>query len=100
MLTDSSGPGELSVQRGQQVEVVAPAANSAALVMVRVANGGPEGLVPISCLKQPAGGFKFKANGIEGKAAAKFLATFIMTFIPCTLIAVVVAAAGPAFQNC
>ena len=87
MLADSNanGPGELSVQRGQQVEVVGPAstataASSAAspasasvatstsvatgkdMVIVRLSSGS-EGLVPLTCLKQPTGGFKFK-NGL------------------------------------
>ena len=95
MLADSNanGPGELSVQRGQQVEVVglppgppgqlpgnshtassgAPAAAAAAsagggvsagnnMVIVRLSSGS-EGLVPLTCLKQPTGGFKFK-NGL------------------------------------
>ena len=98
MLADSNanGPGELSVQRGQQVEVVGlPPASAASLasagnntapaaiggdanrkiagannmVMVRLSSG-TEGLVPLTCLNQPKGGFKFK-NGLlkenEGK---------------------------------
>ena len=66
--SNANGPGELSVQRGQQVEVIGPAlsANSS-MVLVRLQAGhggqaGQEGLVPATCLKQPAGGFKFK-NG-------------------------------------
>ena len=94
MLADSNanGPGELSVQRGQQVEVVglpplgnaaastaAAASNAAAspasaatstsaasagnnMVIVRLSSGS-EGLVPLTCLTQPKGGFKFK-NGL------------------------------------
>ena len=96
MLADNNanGPGELSVQRGQQVEVVglpplgnaaaastasaasnaaasspASAANSTSaasagnnMVIVRLSSGS-EGLVPLTCLKQPTGGFKFK-NGL------------------------------------
>lgn len=67
MLADSNanGPGELSVQRGQQVEVVGQTAASS-MVMVRL-NGGQEGLVPLTCLKQPSGGFKFKNGCLEGK---------------------------------
>ena len=91
--SNANGPGELSVQRGQQVEVVglppgppgqppgnshtassgapASAAASAAggggsagnnMVIVRLSSGS-EGLVPLTCLKQPTGGFKFK-NGL------------------------------------
>lgn len=68
MLADSNanGPGELSVQRGQQVEVVGPAPNNVSMVLVRL-NGGQEGCVPLTCLKQPAGGFKFKNGCLEGK---------------------------------
>ena len=103
MLADSNanGPGELSVHRGQQVEVVGlppsplPGAVSATIgnsgcsaalaadtgrnnmVIVRLSEGKggsarvSEGLVPLTCLKQPTGGFKFK-NGLasvtnEGK---------------------------------
>ena len=94
--SNANGPGELSVQRGQQVEVVglppgppgqppgnshtassgAPAAAAAAsagggvggagnnMVIVRLSSGS-EGLVPLTCLKQPTGGFKFK-NGLGG----------------------------------
>ena len=95
MLADSNanGPGELSVQRGQQVEVVglppgppgqppgnshttssgAPSAAAASaggvggnagnnMVIVRLSSGS-EGLVPLTCLTQPKGGFKFK-NGL------------------------------------
>ena len=84
--SNANGPGELSVQRGQQVEVVglppasaasaatignntAPAAIGTNMVMVRLSSG-TEGLVPLTCLNQPKGGFKFK-NGLlkdsEGK---------------------------------
>ena len=71
MLADSSasGPGEIAVSRGQQVEVIEPPAASS-MVMVRVLNHSgtkEEGLVPLSCLKQPVGGFKFKAPLHEGK---------------------------------
>lgn len=85
MLADSNanGPGELSVQRGQQVEVVGlppgppgqpPGDSHTAsagggggsagnnMVIVRLSSG-TEGLVPLTCLKQPTGGFKFK-NGL------------------------------------
>ena len=101
--SNANGPGELSVQRGQQVEVVglppsgnapassASAASSAAspapanptstsavagnnMVIVRLSSGS-EGLVPLTCLKQPTGGFKFK-NGLgslkdEGECKAQ-----------------------------
>ena len=81
--SNANGPGELSVQRGQQVEVVGlppgppgqPPGNSHAasdgggggsggnnMVIVRLSSGS-EGLVPLTCLKQPTGGFKFK-NGL------------------------------------
>ena len=89
--SNANGPGELSVQRGQQVEVVglppgppgqppgnshiassgAPASAAASagggsagnnMVIVRISSGS-EGLVPLTCLKQPTGGFKFK-NGL------------------------------------
>ena len=65
------GPGELSVSRGQQVEILdypSAVANSA---LVRLIHGNAatptsgeatptaaEGLVPISCLKQPPGGLR------------------------------------------
>ena len=85
MLADSNanGPGELSVQRGQQVAVVGlppgppgqpPGDSHTAsagggggsagnnMVIVRLSSG-TEGLVPLTCLKQPTGGFKFK-NGL------------------------------------
>ena len=99
--SNANGPGELSVHRGQQVEVVGlppsplPGAVSATIgnsgcsaalaadtgrnnmVIVRLSEGKggsarvSEGLVPLTCLKQPTGGFKFK-NGLasvtnEGK---------------------------------
>ena len=80
--SNANGPGELSVQRGQQVEVVglppgppgqppgdshtasAGGGGSAGnnMVIVRLSSG-TEGLVPLTCLKQPTGGFKFK-NGL------------------------------------
>ena len=93
--SNANGPGELSVQRGQQVEVVglppsgnAPASTASAasitaspapeagnnMVIVRLSSGS-EGLVPLTCLKQPTGGFKFK-NGLgslkdEGECKAQ-----------------------------
>ena len=81
--SNANGPGELSVQRGQQVEVVGlppgppgqpPGDSHTAsagggsgsagnnMVIVRLSSG-TEGLVPLTCLKQPTGGFKFK-NGL------------------------------------
>ena len=81
--SNANGPGELSVQRGQQVEVVGlppgppgqpPGDSHTAsagggggsagnnMVIVRLSSS-TEGLVPLTCLKQPTGGFKFK-NGL------------------------------------
>jgi len=68
------GPGELSVSRGQQVEIIdypSAVANSA---LVRLVNRTTtptsgeatptttEGLLPITCLKLPPGGLKSTCN--------------------------------------
>ncbi|KAL1130548.1 hypothetical protein AAG570_011794 [Ranatra chinensis] len=55
----ASGPGQLSVTKGQQVEVVEGNSGSGGgdWCLVRMATSGadpaPEGLVPVSALKQP-----------------------------------------------
>ena len=79
MISDylNPGPGELSVSRGQQVEILdypSAVANSALVRLMHAASTTPtsgeatptanEGLVPISCLKQPPGGLK-PTNGKE-----------------------------------
>nr|XP_024216575.1 triple functional domain protein isoform X4 [Halyomorpha halys] len=56
----AAGTGQLSVNKGQQVEVVETA--GAEWAVVRLASSGadpaPEGLVPLTCLKQPPHGLK------------------------------------------
>lgn len=57
------------LHRGQQVEVLGPAPTNPHMVTVKLLGSTQEGPVPVSCLKQPVGGFKFK-NGLlanEGK---------------------------------
>ncbi len=73
VITDylNPGPGELSVSRGQQVEILDYPSAVANAALVRLMHGtsttptsgeatptANEGLVPISCLKQPPGGLK------------------------------------------
>lgn len=61
------------LQRGQQVEVLGPVPTNPHMVTVKLLGpANQEGPVPISCLKQPLGGFKFK-NGLctEGKATGE-----------------------------
>ena len=73
----ASGQGELSVQRGQQVEVLEPAglsstsgSNSTAMVIVRLFGQKEEGMIPLTCLKQPAGGLKYR--NLDGKITSVF----------------------------
>ena len=47
------------MQRGQQVEVLEPS-SLASMVLVRLFGQKEEGLVPLSSLKQPNGGFKYR----------------------------------------
>ncbi len=79
----SENPGELSVSKGQQVEVMLDSGSSAStssslatlpenntaasassppsssgMVMVRLSSGDLQGLVPVSCLKLPPGGLQ------------------------------------------
>lgn len=75
--SNANGPGELSVQRGQQVEVVAASAASNNMVVVRVSASGQEGMVPLTCLKQPVGGFKFRNGGGAFPGEGKPLCLFI-----------------------
>ena len=55
------------MQRGQQVEVLEPASSSSSTAMVKVRLFGQkeEGSIPITCLKQPAGGLKYR--NVDGK---------------------------------
>ena len=64
----ATSANEISVQRGQQVEVLEPSTSSTSMILVRLYGQKEEGLVPQSCLKQPSGGFKYR-NAIrdEGK---------------------------------
>ena len=76
----ASGQGELSVQRGQQVEVLEPVSgsglsstsgsNSTAMVIVRLFGQKEEGMIPLTCLKQPAGGLKYR--NLDGKITSVF----------------------------
>ena len=47
------------MQRGQQVEVLEPS-SMASMVLVRLFGQKEEGLIPLSSLKQPNGGFKYR----------------------------------------
>ena len=68
----ASGQGELSVQRGQQVEVLEPASGSTstAMVVVRLFGQKEEGMIPLTCLKQPTGGLKYR--NVDGKINSVF----------------------------
>lgn len=87
-MSDSAamGPGELAVQRGQQVEVIeSPGLQQqqgpSGMVLVRLVNGSQEGLVPLSCLKQPSGGFKFKTASASKDEGRHLLSIYtMMTF--------------------
>ena len=67
VLTDCTS-GDLMLHRGQQVEVLGPAPTNPHMVTVKLLGSAQEGPVPVSCLKQPVGGFKFK-NGLGGGLA-------------------------------
>ena len=76
----ASGQGELSVQRGQQVEVLEPVSgsglsstsgsNSTAMVIVGLFGQKEEGMIPLTCLKQPTGGLKYR--NVDGKINSVF----------------------------
>lgn len=72
------------LHRGQQVEVLGPAPTNPHMVTVRLLGSNSsqdmQGVpVPVSCLKQPVGGFKFK-NGLcsEGKATVNYDLHFVI----------------------
>ena len=74
MLSDYSATSsnEITVQRGQQVEVLEPSSSSTSMILVRLYGQKEEGLVPQSCLKQPTGGFKYRNARDEGKLSSTF----------------------------
>ena len=74
----ASGQGELSVQRGQQVEVLEPASGSTstAMVVVRLFGQKEEGMIPLTCLKQPAGGLKYR--NLDGKITSVFFVSILI----------------------
>ncbi|GLH09850.1 Uncharacterized protein GBIM_14884 [Gryllus bimaculatus] len=71
----AAGSQELSVHKGQQVEVVEVAASAPDWCLVRVPTSGsvdspPEGLVPLAVLKQPPPGLKTSPSRRPAAAAA------------------------------
>jgi len=72
----ATSSNEITVQRGQQVEVLEPSSSSTSMILVRLYGQKEEGLVPQSCLKQPTGGFKYRnardedSNATTDKASA------------------------------
>ena len=68
----ATSSNEITVQRGQQVEVLEPSSSSTSMILVRLYGQKEEGLVPQSCLKQPTGGFKYRNARDEGKLSSTF----------------------------
>ena len=73
----ATSSNEITVQRGQQVEVLEPSSSSTSMILVRLYGQKEEGLVPQSCLKQPTGGFKYRNARDEGKLS--FIYSLILT---------------------